>query len=274
MIQNHQQRKRTQRAFTGLVGRYEPEPADSRGPGRPRIHADNAEKQRAYRNRRADPERRGLIAWVIKKSRSVEHNRAYQRKLREELLTVTLDDLRTIVQTLKQNLDTHGRLHNERSGEGERLNGISEIERLLARKEQRRNGHQVSVKTPSILKAPQSDEARDAAIRDLVNEMSVDHICSWCGTKFDVRTAPENHFQDEYAQGKRQADQVKTLRALDLVPTEILEEAERRLTEQTHYLGINERVQRLRKRHAQWQREGKHELHKSKTYISWDLRIW
>jgi len=150
----------------------------------------------------------------------------------------------------------------------------TEIERLLARKKTRKNGYQVSVKSPSILKAPQNDEARHAAIRDLVNEISVDHICPWCGAKFDVRTAAENHFQDEYAQGKRQSDHVKTLRASDLVSAEILEEAERRLTEHTHFLEINERVQRLRKRRAEWQREGKRELDKSKTYISWDLRIW
>ncbi|MGC1905833.1 MAG: hypothetical protein WA715_18585 [Candidatus Acidiferrum sp.] len=84
----------------------------------------------------------------------------------------------------------------------------------------------------------------------------------------------ENHLNNENAQGKRQANHVKTLRASDLVPTDILEEAHRRLSEQTHYLGISERAQRLRKRHAQWQREGKRILENSKTYVEWDLRTW
>jgi len=37
---------------------------------------------------------------------------------------------------------------------------------------------------------------------------------------------------------------------------------------------INERVRRLRKRHAQWQPEGKRAVDSSKTYVEWDLRVW
>jgi hypothetical protein len=268
------QRKRTLRAFSGLVGRFEPEPENTRGPGRPRSHVENAAKQKAYRNRHSDTGRRGLIAWILKKSRSTEPNAKYLRNLRDELLTLPRGELQGVVEVLKQNLDAHGRLHNERSGERERLNGMSEIERLLARKNQRENGCQVSVQTPSILKAPQSDEARDAAIRDLLNDISVDRRCPWCNTSFEARTAAENHFNDQYDRGKRQADHVKTLRALDLVPPELLEDAKRRLLEESHYLGINERIQRLRKRHAQWQREGKHNVKSSGSYVDWDLRVW
>ena len=201
--------------------------------------------------------------------------RQYQRKLHAELILLNVSDLRKSVEVLKENLDAHGRLHNERSGERDRLNGMSEIERLIARREQRENDRRISPKSPSILKAPQSDEAREAAIRDLlINEMSVTHTCPWCDAKFDVRTAAENHLNDEYDRGKRQADHVKILRSYELVPPELLDEATRRLSMQAHYLGINERAQRLRRRHAQWQRNGKRVLENSKTYVEWDLRTW
>jgi hypothetical protein len=275
---HHQQRKQAIRAFSGLVGRYDPEAAspapNTNGPGRPRLHGNNAAKQKAYRARLADPERRSLVAWLLKKSRTVLDGRQYQRKLHGELILLSVIDLRRSVAVLKENLDACGRITNERSGERERLNGMSEIERLIAQKNQRENGSNVSVKSPSILKAPQSDAARDAAIRDLLNEIYVDQRCPWCDTKFDTPSAAENHLNDEYNRGKRQVDHVKTLRTSNLVPSELLEEAERRLSNEAHYIGISERVLRLRKRHAQWQREGKRQLDGSGAYITWDLRTW
>jgi len=65
--------------------------------------------------------------------------------------------------------------------------------------------------------------------------MSIDRRCPWCDAKFDVRTAAENHLNEEYDRGKRQADHVKTLRSSGLVPNDILEEAERRLSQQALY---------------------------------------
>jgi hypothetical protein len=56
------------------------------------------------------------------------------------------------------------------------------------------------------------------------------------------------------------------LRALELVSPELLKEAERRLSNETHYMGINDRAQRLRKRHSQWQRD--------RSYVAWDLQVW
>jgi hypothetical protein len=288
-----EQRKRTPRAFHGLVGRYEageatpatpatpaaPAQNVKPGPGRPRLHASNAEKQRAYRNRRADhradPEARSLIAWILKKSWTVRYPRGYRRKLHAELLALPVSDLRKSVRVLKANLDEHGRLHGERSGEsGERIrdDGVSEIEHLLALREL--NDRRVSPESPSILQAPPNDEMRDAAIRDLVNEMSVDGKCLWCDAKFEVRTAAENHLNEQYDVGKRQADHVKTLRGYELIPIDLLEEAEGRLLKETHYRGISDRVRSVRKRHTRWQREGKKILDDSKSFVEFDLRVW
>jgi hypothetical protein len=135
------QRKPVKRLFPGLVGRYEPESATAiappieRGPGQPRVYADNAAKQRAYRQRRADSETRNLVARILRKTWSTVDGRQYRRKLHGELLALNVNELRSSVEILKQNLDLHGRLHNERSGVGKRLDGMSEIERLLARRE-------------------------------------------------------------------------------------------------------------------------------------------
>jgi hypothetical protein len=184
-----------------------------------------------------------------------------------KLMLLSVTDLRTAVETMKQNLDSHGRLHSERSGERSRLNGMSEIERLLARREQRENDRRISPKSPSILKAPPTDEMRDAAIRDLCDEMQIARKCPWCDAKFVVRTAAENHLNDEYDRGKKQSDHIKILRGYELIPLDLLAEAEGRLLQETHYLGISDRMRSLRKRHTRWQRQGKQILDNSKTYV-------
>ena len=137
-------------------------------------------------------------------------------------------ELRSSVEILKQNLDSHGRLHNERSGEGKRLGGQSEIERLLSRMERSANQRKISEKRPSILKAPRTDEKVDAAIRDLM-ETLVDRKCPWCKKEFDVRVAAENHLQEEFDKGKRKAEHIKTLQAYESIPIDLLEEAKQRL---------------------------------------------
>ena len=267
---NSFQRKPTKRLFAGLVGRYEPEPTP-RGPGQPRIHADNAAKQRAYRQRRGDSKTRNFVAWILRKTWSTVDGRQYRRKLHDELLALTVSDLRKYAELFKQNLDSRGRLHNERSGEGKRLDGQSEIERLLTRRGV--NQRKISEKTLSILKAPPTDEKVNAAIRDLM-DIFVDRKCPWCKQEFEVRAAAENHLQEEYDKGKRQADHVKTLRAYESIPANLLEEAEGRLSEHTHYAAINDRVRRMCERDRKWQREGKRILDASKTYVEWDTRVW
>jgi hypothetical protein len=62
-------------------------------------------------------------------------DREQKRVYLEHLKTVSLDGLRLALETEKQAPDTHGRLTNERSGEGNREHGQSEIERLLAAKQ-------------------------------------------------------------------------------------------------------------------------------------------
>jgi hypothetical protein len=104
-------------------------------------------------------------------------------------------------------------------------------------------------------------------------EMFVDRKCPWCKKEFDVRVAAENHLQEEYDKGKRQAEHVKTLRAY-AIPADLLEDAEGRLSEHTHYAAINDRARRMCKRDTKWQREGKQLLDASKSYVGWDLRVW
>jgi hypothetical protein len=115
-----------------------------------------AERQRQSRANRKqkqdDAERRKLVAKNLKIARRNmsapggaitvvrEHdiqaaNRKYIRTLHDGLLRLSMDELRLSLESLKTTPDSHGRLHGERSGEGEREHGQSDIERLLAAKQ-------------------------------------------------------------------------------------------------------------------------------------------
>jgi hypothetical protein len=63
-----------------------------------------------------------------------EIDRGQKRLYLEQLKTLSLDELQLAIEG-KQTPDTHGRLHNERSGEDKREHGQSEIEQILATKQ-------------------------------------------------------------------------------------------------------------------------------------------
>jgi len=68
--------------------------------------------------------------------KATDERRAVDRKQRAQfhiyLMALPVEDLKLALETEKQAPDTHGRLPDERSGEGKRQFGQSEIERLLA----------------------------------------------------------------------------------------------------------------------------------------------
>lgn len=69
---------------------------------------------------------------VLGEQRIESANREYLKSLHENLLHQSVDDLRKSLQALKEHVDSHGRLHGERSGEAEQSMGQSEMETLDA----------------------------------------------------------------------------------------------------------------------------------------------
>jgi len=119
-----------------------------------------AERKRKQRITQAEPEKRQLIAEILKitkrgmgapthagdvKRRSAteaaeKNGRERLLQLRNELMLVSIKDLRKYHKALKDNLDPHGRLHNESSGGDSRVNGMSRIERIIAAQQRAEHG--------------------------------------------------------------------------------------------------------------------------------------
>jgi hypothetical protein len=128
---------------------------EKRKRGRPRKHANDAAKMAAYRLReqkkREDAMHTRVVAWLIKRcktmlaspskkpsnktSESVDtilaKNRQYLREFEKNLFALPIDELKKVKNICEQAPDSHGRLHNERSGDAGRKMGLSEIERIL-----------------------------------------------------------------------------------------------------------------------------------------------
>jgi hypothetical protein len=151
-----------------------------------------AERQRQSRANRKlkqqDAKRRKLIAELMRIYRrqqgdavfdskrphlSQDQNAAKRRQERSyiaQLMTLAIEDLQLALETQKQTPDTHGRLSDERSGEGTRAMGQSEIERLIAAKQHDSSLFEDEDQDPSMAGAfkvkpegagPQSFDARD-----------------------------------------------------------------------------------------------------------------
>jgi hypothetical protein len=124
--------------------------------GRPPIHGERMtpkerkRKSRAgQREKLADAERRDIVAELMKiyrrgQPKIVTKDAALANRLRgearerfrerhDELLALSAEDLRSALAIYDETPDSHGRLHNERSGEGERMYGMSELERVIAK---------------------------------------------------------------------------------------------------------------------------------------------
>lgn len=68
---------------------------------------------------------------------SVKDSPEYRLAFRKGLFAIPFKQLEMAVQIIKEHSDHKGRLHSERSGERARVNGMSEIERLIAFREER-----------------------------------------------------------------------------------------------------------------------------------------
>ena len=88
-----------------------------------------AELMNIYRRQQAD-----IVEGKDKKATLERRGaaRVQERQYLNNLLELPLEKLKLALETQKQTPDSHGRLHNERSGEDKRKHGQSEMERLLA----------------------------------------------------------------------------------------------------------------------------------------------
>jgi hypothetical protein len=92
-------------------------------------------------------------------------NRQYLRIFEDHLIGLSIDSSQQLKNIWEQNPDSHGRLHNERSGEADRSMGLSEIERIVAAQERSKSfgGRRVG----PIGRSPDSYETTDADDLDI-----------------------------------------------------------------------------------------------------------
>ena len=253
------QRKRpTQRAYTGLVGLPPDEPGDVPAPqkgGRPTLGdkpmtpAERKSRERAMKAAKKDDEvKRNIVAALMKKIRSAQpeitdkafqaaaactQNRKRLRKLHDDLLVMPMAALNEVLETYKLTPDSHGRLHNERSGEASRKYGMTEMERILAAQSTRSgavkpegygkdedepseddNGDSSGFRPPSGPRIPPEHIAflnnREAIIRELIAEHVVKvsdddsctlHRCLLCNRMLRELPDAMQHFWVEYGKG-------------------------------------------------------------------------
>lgn len=111
--------------------------------------AERQAASRAWRKEKhQDVERRNLVAEILKiyrrelswaggaitverESKIYKANKHHLRSLHNELLNLSIEELQAVLDTKKNNPDSEGRLHNERSGQGPQKHGQTEIERIL-----------------------------------------------------------------------------------------------------------------------------------------------
>jgi len=92
-----------------------------------------AELMRIYRRQQSDIVDDPKRPKAVRERREVEHS---QRRLYlYDLIRLSLAELQLTLEVAEQAPDTHGRLHNERSGEAQRSRGQSEIEKILGAKQ-------------------------------------------------------------------------------------------------------------------------------------------
>ena len=223
-----------------------------------------AERKRVSRagqkEKLADAERMDIIAELMKVYRRgqpkiVTKDAALASRLRgearqrlrqrhEELLALSAEDLRRALAIYNETPDSHGRLHNERSGEGERMYGMSEPERLVAKQ----YGEDYAVSDESGWDAgessgPKSREwipreylaklrERDELISDVADRFSVKtaetiYGCKLCDAVLD-RGDVTAHFWREYSKGLdlyRHSEMLNSPEVADLVPEDMRDAA-------------------------------------------------
>jgi hypothetical protein len=128
-----------------------PEPILPLKRGRPRVHADDNARKLASKQKKKEPDRQRMIRGILNKVRQllskpdftstrfwemVNADREYMNRLRTNLGQLPYADVLKYYERLisKQRgiFDASGRLPGERSGEASRVNGMSELESILA----------------------------------------------------------------------------------------------------------------------------------------------
>ena len=244
--------------ITPLVGMPPDEPGDVPAPrkgGRPALGdkpmtpAERKTRERAMKAAKmADEVKRNIVATLMRKIRSAQpkitdkafqaaaarvRNRKRLRKLHDDLLVMPMAALNEVLETYKLTPDSHGRLHNERSGEAKRQYGMTEMERIVAAQSTRSgavkpeghgkdedepseddNGDSGGFRPPSGPRIPPEHIAflrnRDAIIRELIAEHVVKvsdddsctlHRCLLCNRMLRELPDAMQHFWVEYGKG-------------------------------------------------------------------------
>lgn len=163
-----QRKKPVQRAHHGLVG-LPPEPVEvpvapavavaepvadaPKKPGRPSKYGTamtpaqrKAESRKMQAGKQADKERRDIVTKFVRsyrnmlprtdriESNTIEH-RLWVRKFHDKLMTLSLLELQQAFKVWEETPDLMGRLEGERSGEADRKYGMSELERMIAKRQ-------------------------------------------------------------------------------------------------------------------------------------------
>jgi hypothetical protein len=267
-----------------------------------------AERQRKKRGKDSEPEKRNLVASIIRTTKrglmtasrakaakeSVrEENRIRLRRLRDDLMLLSVVDLRKYAETLKDAPDSRGRLHGENhSGEPKRDEN-SPIEKIIAAQERDEHGHKVKPKgygpasfdhdIPAA-SAPEfspekseSEERVENAIEKTLGKIFTDRLsepvqCLWCQTMLATPIAAENHLYTEYAKAKSQKEYLKTLEAYISVPDNFLEAARKALRDNLHFKGINELIREKRKQEREWKKKAKAAGFRP-ALAAWDTKV-
>ena len=225
-------------------------------PGRPPIGpraaspAERKAKSRASKlEKLADTERRNLVAKLMTMYRRMQPDiyadrtsqadiaraeelrrkeKQRRRKLYDEWLDLPLADLQNLRSTWQETRDNEGRLPNERSGEGNRRFGMTELESIIAGQYRDEKGRRVSPSGAGPTQMEEDDPSADSSntprsqkrtipakylenqndLDELMIEMAKDDVaevdgklhCNMCGDFINESDGRE-HFWREYEKG-------------------------------------------------------------------------
>jgi hypothetical protein len=233
------QKRKVQRAFTGLVGLPLEEPDAVPIPAAPADPPvdDTLERPRTPAERKRAERARGAIA-----------------------------------QVLEDNRDSKGRLHNERSGEAKSKHGMSEMESIVAAQERDEDGKRIrpAGQGPSQFERDETADAADNApvgsradLRPSIRN-KLDHeleqgaeekrmtrvavwafdgtaFCRMCGFRAYSPDGAVQHIREAYEQGQKLLEHYQTLadpEMSELIPETMVNEARYRLVQDKHYRKI------------------------------------
>jgi len=295
-----QPRKPTRRYLAGSAFNPAPqEPAETSAKPGPKpkfgFAMTAAERQRKSRqnkkNLEQETERKRLVRELMKmydvrKSAVIDthrdaQERTYRRDFLREVITLSIDQLKLWI----QNPDFDGRLWNERSGEGKRKHGASEIERIANKqdvleqaesdpllssvfkvkpagngpdemeidRDKEKSGRASGLSRPRLL--PSTDEKwLDKTFEHFARQS----MCPVCQQEFLTQTGAEYHLEEKYYDGKRQAQKYFEQSGLILQMNELMNHDPRKTlpmpgppntTEIDHFAFINDRVSFVKSLH-------------------------